>query len=327
MDCIITAQAGALPLALAETEGARVVRLLEPGVALCVCDRLPPSPVFLRHACPAQAAVRLTGGEKDLEALEAACRPLLPALRPGMPFSVQTRLVGDARPAYARFDVNQRLSALALETGAPLDVRQPRQVLSVVLCADTGWLGVSPVGENYSAWAGGCRRFLREKDQVSRAEFKLLEALETFDVRLPASGTALDLGAAPGGWTRVLRGRGLSVVAVDPAGLDARVARDPGVTHVRTTAQAYFRAPAPCDIMVNDMKMDACQSAALMAEGTHCLSAGGVAVLTLKLPERPGEWPGRIRRARAVLSAAYRVEGMRQLFHNRNEATAYLTRL
>lgn len=197
----------------------------------------------------------------------------------------------------------------------------------MVLCADTGWLGVSPVGENYSAWAGGCRRFLREKDQVSRAEFKLLEALETFDVRLPASGTALDLGAAPGGWTRVLRGRGLSVVAVDPAGLDARVARDPGVTHVRTTAQAYFRAPAPCDIMVNDMKMDACQSAALMAEGAHCLSAGGVAVLTLKLPERPGEWPGRIRRARAVLSAAYRVEGMRQLFHNRNEATAYLTRL
>lgn len=125
----------------------------------------------------------------------------------------------------------------------------------------------------------------------------------------------------------MLRGRGLSVVAVDPAGLDARVARDPGVTHVRTTAQAYFRAPAPCDIMVNDMKMDACQSAALMAEGAHCLSAGGVAVLTLKLPERPGEWPGRIRRARAVLSAAYRVEGMRQLFHNRNEATAYLTRL
>ena len=49
------------------------------------------------------------------------------------------------------------------------------------------------------------RRFAREEGQVSRAEFKLLEAIELFGVAVREHGVALDLGASPGGWTRVLR--------------------------------------------------------------------------------------------------------------------------
>lgn len=53
------------------------------------------------------------------------------------------------------------------------------------------------------------------------AEFKLLEALEVFGIVLPSHGVALDLAAAPGGWTRVLRRAGEYVTAIDPGELDA----------------------------------------------------------------------------------------------------------
>ena len=119
-------------------------------------------------------------------------------------FSVQTRLVESGWP-YARYDVNLRLSELLVGQGVPLDVRQPAQVLSVVLAPGQGYLGLSHAADNVSDWAGGARRFKREKGQVSRAEFKLLEAMELFGLSLRAGGTALDLGAAPGGWTRIMR--------------------------------------------------------------------------------------------------------------------------
>lgn len=39
-----------------------------------------------------------------------------------------------------------------------------------------------------------------------------------------AAVIALDLGAAPGGWTAQLAGLGYSVIAIDPAKLDAGIA-------------------------------------------------------------------------------------------------------
>ena len=325
---ILTAQAEALPLAILEAGQPRVLRRLMPGVALCEGAAVPSQPIFLRHCCPAEIEVPLAGTVDDLEALRKGISPFLERLGTGESFSVQTVIGEGYAPGYKRFDVNEAVSReAASRTGVVVDVKQPAKVLSVWLAKGAGWLGVSTPVENFSDWAGGMRRFKWEEEQVSRAEFKLLEALEVFGIAIREGGHALDLGAAPGGWTRILRGRGLHVVAVDPAELDSRVARDKGVTHVKATAQAYFRAPTPCDILVNDMKMDSDQSAALMVEGAHCLGPGGVAVLTLKLPEETRGWLPRVRRAEAILKDAYRVENIRQLFHNRSEVTVYLTRL
>ena len=237
---------------------------------------------------------------------------------------MQTRILEGYEIAYKPFDVNSALSGIAEREGLRLDVRAPQQIVSVTVTQDTGYLGVSTPEENLSAWTGGMRRFRREPEQVSRAEFKLLEALETFGLSLPAEGTALDLGAAPGGWTRVLRMKGLRVIAVDPALLDPRVAADPGVTHRRELAQAFFRDPEPCDVMVNDMRMDCLESSRLMNEGAGVLKDGGLGVLTLKLTENSAEWPRRARQAEAILREKYVVLGMRQLFHNRDEVTVAL---
>ncbi|MEZ4658183.1 MAG: SAM-dependent methyltransferase [Caldilineaceae bacterium] len=218
-------------------------------------------------------------------------------------------------------------------TGAPLSVRAPAQILSVV-CAEVALndsdemqavalIGLSLASHNLSDWAGGRRRFAREAEQVSRAEFKLLEALEIFYIELPPRGVALDLGAAPGGWTRVLRGLDQYVTAVDPAELDPRVKADRSVRHKRITAEAYLAAePDTFDIIVNDIRMDARDSARLMGAYAKQLYADGLALVTLKLPEQNRR--AILDEALQILKQHYEVRGARQLFHNRSEVTVYL---
>jgi 23S rRNA (cytidine2498-2'-O)-methyltransferase len=221
--------------------------------------------------------------------------------------------------------VNERLAAALREaTGAPLDVRAPQQVLSVLATPGAGYLGLSRAEENLSAWAGGGIRFAREPDQVSRSEFKLLEAISVFHLSVPAAGSALDLGASPGGWTRLLRKAGLQVTAVDPGDLDPRVAADPGVRHVHAMAQEFRCRPDEYAVIVNDMRLDARDSARLMLDFAPCLASEGWAVMTLKLPHRSQEQVAR--QAVELLLRRYQLLGARQLYHNRSEITVALQR-
>ncbi|MCP3683242.1 MAG: methyltransferase domain-containing protein [bacterium] len=237
---------------------------------------------------------------------------------------MQTRLVGSGWP-YARYDINARLSQVFIEQGVPLDVRQPRQVLSVVLTSGQGYLGLSHAVDNISDWAGGVRRFKREKSQVSRAEFKLLEAIELFKLSLQVGGTALDLGAAPGGWTRILRKYGMNVVAVDPAKLDPYIASDLAVKHIRDAAQRYLvKTDKEFDVILNDIRMDARDSARIMGMAAKNLKDSGWALITLKLPKKGGRRV--VTSSFEVMCKWYEVIGARQLFHNRSEITVALKR-
>ncbi len=334
---IFTADPEAGHLALAEIRrtdpAAHLLDWLAPGVGraelgadwavLMAALRLHP-PLFCRHVCPVQASLPLRPGLDDLERLAETAGKLLPLLEPEHSFSVQARLLGDGFP-YGRFNVNQAVAAVLEAAGATLDVRQPEQVFSVVCTPARAYLGLSLAAENLSDWAGGERRFKREAGQISRAEFKLLEALELFRVVLPAEGLALDLGAAPGGWTRVLRRHALQVVAVDPADLHPLLAEDPAVIHVRSLAHEYLRgldASQQFDVILNDIRMDARDSARLMAEAAGYLKPDGLAVIALKLPGRRMDQvaTGALR----VLQRSYQIVGARQLFHNRREITAVL---
>ena len=345
---------------LAAAPDAAVLLELAPGVLLCdarrpfaaVADawRAAP-PLFVRHICPVQVAQPLSGELRDLARLPEMLAPAaavgwLAAFDSQLPFSVQTRLL--APVAYKPFDVNRVLADhLAARTGAALDVRSPAQIVSLVVAAIPGSLlrhlddpqtplpsrpgnlllcalaGLSLPAENLSDWAGGMHRFAREPEQVSRAEFKLLEALAVFGIDLAPRGRALDLGASPGGWTRVLRQRGQYVTAVDPGDLDPRLAGDSGIRHMRMTAEAYLRGdPDQYDLIVNDMRMDGRDSARLMVAYAAALYPHGQVIMTLKLPER--ERQPVIDQALAILRTAYIVAGARQLFHNRSEITLWL---
>lgn len=172
-------------------------------------------------------------------------------------------------------------------------------------------------------WPGGRVRLAKPKGQVSRAEFKLEELFRSGVVTLPAGGTALDLGASPGGWSRILLDRGFDVWAVDPVALDPRLDGAPGLHHVRTTAGPFLAGTRQAfDVIVNDMRMEAGLSVSVMVSAARRLAPDGLAIMTLKIAPRDAVTT--VRGAMRVLDRAYEVVFARQLHHNRNEVTVVL---
>ena len=338
---VITANEGSLDLALKEVYAvdpeATVTQEFAPGVLLLSCTMnfgeiaaawIKEPPIFVRHVNPVHKVLELDDVAEWRSALETAVvGEILPSLEATLPFSVQTRVFSQA--PFKPFEVNQLLAGIAeSQFGLTLDVREPAQVISVIVYSDEGelpvfYVGASLVIHNLSDWAGGMRRFAREEGQISRAEFKLLEAIDIFGLALPARGTVLDLGASPGGWTRVLRNLEQYVTAIDPGELDPRLAGDSGVRHKRITAEMYLDSePDMFDIIVNDMRMDGRDSARLMTSFSRQLYPHGWALMTVKLPEMRREII--LEHTFAILRNAFIVAGARQLFHNRSEITVCL---
>ncbi|MCL4870888.1 MAG: 50S rRNA methyltransferase [Anaerolineae bacterium] len=283
------------------------------------------SPIFVHHICPVQVTVPFTA----LPALQqAVAAELLGYFDATQPFSVQTRVLDDG--PVKPYEVNNGLAEMiAAATQSPLNVRQPEQILSVIIAGGIAYLGVSWVEHNLSNWAGGVHRFARREGQISRAEFKLLEALAVFKITLPEGGRALDLGAAPGGWTAVLHQKGFIVMAIDPAELHPSLKKVVGIQHRRLTAETYLEtislpaSPlAPFAIIVNDMRQDVRDSARMMVSYRPYLAEAGLALMTFKLPEQNPL--ALVEQGLAILRQAYRVAGVRQLFHNRHEVMVYL---
>ena len=163
------------------------------------------------------------------------------------------------------------------------------------------------------------------EDLISRSALKLLEAIETFAIPLAPGMRALDLGASPGGWTQLLARRGLQVDAVDPGALDPRAAGLPGVREHRMTAQTFLRGDAGrYDLLVNDMRLDARESARIMAAAGAVLGPGGTGLITLKLPQAGPT--AILRQAQEILRGAFAGQQGRCLFYNRNEVTVLLRR-
>lgn len=326
---IFTCQPDGTDLALAELKRAdsalSVCRWLEAGCAVCEtalsfsvysAALRALSPVFVRHICPAD-------GETSPDDLAVISELALSALLEGESFSVQVRSLS-GKTSDDRRAAAQNICTPIESMGYVSDKSSPDKIISVMM-GETVYFGISSPEENLSSWAGGMRRFAREELTASRAEFKILEALEHIGCELPPMGRALDLGAAPGGWTRVLADKGLSVVAVDPANLAPEVLALKNVTHFKGTSQQYLLEPrGKFDVIVNDMKLDIPESARVMVECAECLADDGFGIMTFKL--KPKKWTAQINAGLSVLSKGYTVLTLRQLFHNRSEVTAILTK-
>lgn len=197
----------------------------------------------------------------------------------------------------------------------------------------TAYVGIS-IGESGSPWPMGIARLKMPHAAPSRSTLKLAEALITFlgdgeNARLRAGMRAVDLGAAPGGWTWQLAQRGLRVTAVDNGFLKGEVAGDPLVTHLRCDGLKY-RPKRQVDWVTCDIVEQPLRIATLMADWI-AEGAARRALFNLKLPmkRRYDEVLRCIdaidaRVSRAGVDATLRV---RQLYHDRAEVTAYLARV
>jgi 23S rRNA (cytidine2498-2'-O)-methyltransferase len=185
-----------------------------------------------------------------------------------------------------------------------------------------------------SAWPMGIPRLRMPRDVPSRSTLKLAEAFETFltddeQLRLLRPGLrAVDLGAAPGGWTWQLAHRGIRVTAVDNGPMKESVADDPLVTHLREDGLAW-RPRRPVDWLVCDVVLQPIRIAELVA---RWIADGDArrAIFNLKLPmkKRYDEVQRCEQRMleiteRAGMNVSLRI---RQLYHDREEVTGYLAR-
>jgi 23S rRNA (cytidine2498-2'-O)-methyltransferase len=270
-------------------------------------------PIYLHHLFPVESVLPLDGTRHDLVRLKAA-------LRERDPRCIQARIPIQAL-LYAAHDIERLLGA---QSRAYVDALHER-VASVFIAQVGGclqaYIGVSNAAHNLSPYTGGVIPITEMV--ANRAGYKLIEALTAFDIRLRPRDHALDLGAAPGAWTTILRQRGLRVTAVAPAPLYPWLQRDHHVFHHAITAQEFLpRCRDSFDLIVNDMVVDGQDSARLMVAYAARLRPEGIAIMTLKLREA-----GRLRvmdHSLRILRQAYKIIRVRQLVYNRKEVTLFL---
>jgi len=206
------------------------------------------------------------------------------------------------------------------ENNITINPKKADKIIGLVVFANKVYFGISTIKDSLSSWALGECRYKYEENQISRAEFKLLEAFEYFDIDVSKYKTALDLGAAPGGWSRVLLNKGLNVVAVDPAELDVSLIENKKLRHYKGLSQDFFRkCKNTYDVIVNDMKMDSKKSIEITTEATKYLNKNGVVIMTLKL--NPNREYDEVKECIEIIKNKFEIIGIHQLFHNRSEVT------
>ena len=156
-----------------------------------------------------------------------------------------------------------------------------------------------------SRWPMGIPRLRMPREAPSRSTLKLAEALVTFlgerePELLRAGMRAVDLGAAPGGWTWQLAHRGLRVTAVDNGPLKGEIAQDPLVTHLRVDGLT-FRPRRPVDWMVCDIVEQPARIAALVGRWIGDGHARRT-IFNLKLPMKKRY--DEVRRCEAIIGEA-----------------------
>lgn len=269
-------------------------------------------PIYLHHAFPVHKNMPLDGSLDDLTRLREQAHDLCRG-----DFDVQARIVGD-------YPHTMLSVAQSIRRDHVLTSKLPQgRVLSLLIDGQCAYMGISWVAQNLSPYNGG--KMPSEEPVPNRAGLKMIESLAAFGIRLRPGSHALDLGAAPGAWTEVLRRRGLRVTAVAPQEMYPWLQADPDVCSYYMLAEDYLgQCDTVYDLIVNDMRLDARDSARLMVAYAQHLRADGIAIMTLKL--RMHHRLSLMDHALRILRKAYKIIRVRQLVSNRREVTLYLRR-
>jgi 23S rRNA (cytidine2498-2'-O)-methyltransferase len=217
--------------------------------------------------------------------------------------------------------------------GEGLLARRAAMRLQVLfLSGSRAFVGVAPVA-NGARWSMGIPR-LRLPGAPSRSAAKLEEGLLWFlgdeaDRLLRSGMSAVDLGAAPGGWTWILARRGLAVTAVDRGALSPQAQHAGAVRHLAEDAFP-FRPAHPVDWLVCDI-VDKPARVAELIERWFLNGWCRQAIFNLKLPMKQRYRDAAVMLARIVAEletggARYACTA-RQLYHDREEITVWLRRI
>jgi len=211
-----------------------------------------------------------------------------------------------------------------------LDPNAPRRLHAFFPQSDNVYLAAADPRLS-APWPQGIPRLKFPREAPSRSTLKLEEALMTLldgserERWLKPGMNAVDLGAAPGGWTWQLVRRSLRVTAVDNGPMDAALMQSGLVAHAREDG-FRFRPKKPVDWMVCDMVEQPRRIAELVARwfaDGWCRHS----IFNLKLPmkKRYAETMLCLDLIRGKLAGAGREVELRarQLYHDREEITVF----
>lgn len=201
-----------------------------------------------------------------------------------------------------------------------------------VIDGRTLWVGVAPIG-NSSRWPMGVLRLKFPQQAPSRSTLKLEEAWHYFipprrkEELLHGGMTAVDLGAAPGGWTWQLVSQHMFVTAVDNGPMNDDLMESGQVEHRREDAFTFVPSK-PVDWMVCDVVDKPARVTELMLQwALHGWCRNAIFNLKLPMKQRFDEVERCLGYLRDELAAAgidYRLEA-RHLYHDREEITCWLS--
>ncbi|HTF98454.1 MAG TPA: 23S rRNA (cytidine(2498)-2'-O)-methyltransferase RlmM [Cellvibrio sp.] len=219
----------------------------------------------------------------------------------------------------------------ALRADNLFSAKSPFRLHLVFISGTSAYLGVSLLN-NSSHWPMGITRLRMPREAPSRATLKLEEAwhhfiaAEDWDNRLAASMRAVDLGAAPGGWTWQLVQRGMFVEAVDNGPMDKNLMETGQVQHILSDG-FLFEPKKPVDWLVCDIVDKPARVTSMVIKWfskKYCREA----IFNLKLPmkQRYMEVKKCEEKIRNELeSAGFRIDiQFKQLYHDREEVTGHL---
>ena len=126
----------------------------------------------------------------------------------------------NSRRGYSSKDIEVFLGESLEKLGVKINLKMPEILLYVILFdmrCHVGMISYKKVqfidsGRHYKSLSSG----------ISRAEFKIMEAFDAFNINFKKGSVALDLGAAPGGWSTFMAKKGLGVIAIDKGELNSK---------------------------------------------------------------------------------------------------------
>lgn len=258
----------------------------------------PATPDFELHSVFARSFGLSLGNVADVSAVGAAIAHLPQPLCLQVVEPDQHR--PDEEPPGFELGAHAREVAVALRAALPgafttSSVAKPNELVLTVIASpgDRLLLGLHRHRKGRCPHPGGRFPIVVPEESPSRAYAKIEEAIRQFDLPIRAGDVALEIGAAPGGASYALLKRGVQVIGVDPAAMDASVLSFVGPQQARlkhhmipVASLTREMLPAQIDWLLCDVHLApqvALRSARRIASWLRKDLCG--AVLTLKLNE------------------------------------------
>jgi 23S rRNA (cytidine2498-2'-O)-methyltransferase len=206
--------------------------------------------------------------------------------------------------------------------GALVDLNNPEKVVTIQIFQNECLIGVSCKDDLVSKKILEYKKYAKGERPFTRAEFKLKEAIKEFQISFDSDSKALDLGAAPGGWSKALADYGLFVTAVDPANLNNSLYENSHITHLKIRSEYLPDDMGLYDIITNDMNLDPVESAKIMNSTAKFLKKTGIAVMTIKFVTR--DRGKHVNDAIDILKQHYHGFKVKKMYHNKFETTMFM---